>query len=313
MKKILIICLCTVIMLCGCSAAGDRAEKSSGKLSIVTTIFPLYDFARNIAGDKADITMLVTFGAEVHSYEPTPRDIIKIVDSDLFINLGSSVDSWMDKVVDAADGKNVTTLSAMDAVEIKSEETVEGMEEEHDLHKHDAEPDEHIWTSPKNAALISKKICEALKKLDPDNSEYYAANTEKYLSELDKLDRDIRSVVDNSQRKTVVFADRFPMRYFADDYGLDYFAAFPGCSSESEPSAATISFLIDKVRTEHIPIVFYTETSDGKVADTVCESSGAEKMLFHSCHNITKQQFEDGTSYIGLMKKNLEALAIALN
>lgn len=313
MKKKLIVCLCVIMLLCGCTLQNNTSKNNGGKINIVTTVFPLYDFARNVAGDKANTDMLVTFGADVHSYEPTPRDIIKIIDSDLFINLGSSVDEWTDKVTEAADGKSLNTLSAMDSVDIKDEEAVEGMEEERGHSEHTPEPDEHIWTSPKNAELIVKSICSALEKADPSNAGYYKKNAENYIYELNRLDGDIRSAVEGTKRKTVVFADRFPMRYFADEYGLEYFAAFPGCSSESEPSAATISFLIEKVKSEHIPVVFFTETSDGKVADTICEASGAEKLLFHSCHNITKQQFDGKATYISLMKQNLKALQTALN
>ncbi len=301
------------MLLCGCTLQNNTSKNNGGKINIVTTVFPLYDFARNVAGDKANTDMLVTFGADVHSYEPTPRDIIKIIDSDLFINLGSSVDEWTDKVTEAADGKSLNTLSAMDSVDIKDEEAVEGMEEERGHSEHTPEPDEHIWTSPKNAELIVKSICSALEKADPSNAGYYKKNAENYIYELNRLDGDIRSAVEGAKRKTVIFADRFPMRYFADEYGLEYFAAFPGCSSESEPSAATISFLIEKVKSEHIPVVFFTETSDGKVADTICEASGAEKLLFHSCHNITKQQFDGKATYISLMKQNLKALQTALN
>lgn len=313
MKKKLIVCLCVIMLLCGCTLQNNTSKNNGGKINIVTTVFPLYDFARNVAGDKANTDMLVTFGADVHSYEPTPRDIIKIIDSDLFINLGSSVDEWTDKVTEAADGKSLNTLSAMDSVDIKDEEAVEGMEDERGHSEHTPEPDEHIWTSPKNAELIVKSICSALEKADPSNAGYYKKNAENYIYELNRLDGDIRSAVEGAKRKTVVFADRFPMRYFADEYGLEYFAAFPGCSSESEPSAATISFLIEKVKSEHIPVVFFTETSDGKVADTICEASGAEKLLFHSCHNITKQQFDGKATYISLMKQNLKALQTALN
>lgn len=313
MKKKIIVCLCVIMLLCGCTLQNNTSKNNGGKINIVTTVFPLYDFARNVAGDKANTDMLVTFGADVHSYEPTPRDIIKIIDSDLFINLGSSVDEWTDKVTEAADGKSLNTLSAMDSVDIKDEEAVEGMEEERGHSEHTPEPDEHIWTSPKNAELIVKSICSALEKADPSNAGYYKKNAENYIYELNRLDGDIRSAVEGAKRKTVVFADRFPMRYFADEYGLEYFAAFPGCSSESEPSAATISFLIEKVKSEHIPVVFFTETSDGKVADTICEASGAEKLLFHSCHNITKQQFDGKATYISLMKQNLKALQTALN
>ncbi len=313
MKKKLIVCLCVIMLLCGCTLQNNTSKNNGGKINIVTTVFPLYDFARNVAGDKANTDMLVTFGADVHSYEPTPRDIIKIIDSDLFINLGSSVDEWTDKVTEAADGKSLNTLSAMDSVDIKDEEAVEGMEEERGHSEHTPEPDEHIWTSPKNAELIVKSICSALEKADPSNAGYYKKNAENYIYKLNRLDGDIRSAVEGAKRKTVVFADRFPMRYFADEYGLEYFAAFPGCSSESEPSAATISFLIEKVKSEHIPVVFFTETSDGKVADTICEASGAEKLLFHSCHNITKQQFDGKATYISLMKQNLKALQTALN
>jgi len=201
----------------------------------------------------------------------------------------------------------------LDIVEAVPEEIAEGMQEEEGEEKEETEYDEHVWTSPKNAKIIVEAIQRALAEADPANTAFYEANAKEYLQKLDALDKDFETAVKNSKRKIMVFGDRFPFRYFADRYGLKYFAAGPGCSTETEASAATIKFLIDKVRAEKIPVVFYIELSNEKIADALCEASGAKKALLHSVHNISKKDFKKGLGYLSLMRRNLNALKEALN
>jgi zinc transport system substrate-binding protein len=231
------------------------------------------------------------------------------------------------------DTSKMKIITLMDCVQVVEEEVVEGMEEEEhtedheteeehahgeekeDAHAHgeqEPEYDEHVWTSPKNVKRIVQKISDALCEADTANAAFYQTNTEDYLTKLDELDSKFQDAVDNSKRKTIVFGDRFPFRYFADAYGLEYYAAFPGCSTETEASAATVKFLIDKINTEKIPVVFHIELSNEKMADTISEATGAKVLLMHACHNISKSDFERGKSYIELMTDNVEALKEAL-
>lgn len=319
MKKLLSLIVCTVMaMNVFCACQNDTApnnEISDGKLSIVTTIFPPYDFTRQVGGDNVDITMLLKPGTESHNYDPTPQDIIKIQNCDLFIYTGGESDEWVNEILSSSDSKPNKVIALMDCVDTVQQETVEGMDDEHnhDEDEHEIEYDEHVWTSPKNAIIISKKISETLCELNPENKKEYEQNTTDYSTKLSMLDSKIQTIVDNAERKTIVFGDRFPLRYFADEYGLKYYAAFPGCSSETEPSAATISYLIDKVKIESIPVVFYIEFSNGKVADTICESTSAKKLQFTSCHNVTQEEFDSGITYIDLMNNNAKNLEEALS
>jgi len=290
-----------------------KYRQKSGKLSIVTTIFPPYDFARQVAGDKAELTMLLKPGTESHNYDPTPQDIIKIQNADVFIYVGGESDKWVEDMLASASKKPKKIIVMMDCVDKLEEEIVEGMQAEEEEHGDEVEYDEHVWTSPKNAIKISKKICEELKVLDKDNEEFYEKNTNEYSKQLSSLSNDFDNITKNGKRNTMIFGDRFPFKYFADEYHLKYYAAFPGCSSETEPSAATVAFLIDKVKEEKIPVVFTIEFSSGKIADTICESTGAKKLMMHSCHNITQEQFESGITYIELMRNNETVLKEALS
>lgn len=327
MKRTLFILLALIIMTsvfaaCNSGEKVDSADTNGEKISVVTSIFPQYDFVRQIAGENVELTMLLLPGAESHSFEPTPQDIIKIQNCDMFVYVGGESDDWIDGILDSVDTSNMKTLALMDMVETVEEEIVEGMqdEDEHghsddadtEEHDHDAEYDEHVWTSPKNAKTIVSALTDALCELDEGNAATYRDNAAAYLEDLDELDSEFRQVVSDASRKTIVFGDRFPLRYFVDTYGLQYFAAFPGCSSESEASAATVAFLIDKVNDENIPVVFHVELSNEKMADTICEATGANKRLFHICHNITKDEFENGVSYLELMRNNVDALKEAL-
>lgn len=318
MKKItavFIAAILTIVCMCSCGRK-ENINKTDGKINIVSTIFPSYDFARQVSGDKAEITMLLKPGTESHNYDPTPQDIIKIQDADLFIYVGGESDQWVEEILNSSSKKPKRVISMMDCVEKLEEEIVEGMQAEEDEDGDDSdevEYDEHVWTSPKNAIIISKKICSELKELDKNNSDFYEKNTNEFSKRLSSLDNDIRNVVDSAERKTLVFGDRFPFKYFADEYGLKYYAAFPGCSSETEPSAKTVAFLIDKVKGEKIPVVFNIEFSNGKIADTICESTGAKKRTFNSCHNVTQEQFDNGITYVEIMQQNIDSLKEALS
>ena len=305
-------CALALLALSGCGR-GAEAEGAEG-VSVVTTDFAAYDFARQLLGERGEAELLIPPGSETHSFEPTPKDIIDIQNCDLFIYTGGESEAWVADVLESVGG-GVRAVTLMDCVELLEEETVEGMEDPHAGHDHGhgAEYDEHVWTSPRNAALICGKIAAALSEADPQGAESYAAALEDYCAQLDELDAAFTEVVESGARRTVVFADRFPLLYFARAYGLEYFAAYPGCSDDAEPSAATVAFLIDKVREEDIPVVFHIELSNELMADTVCDETGAEKRLFSACHNVTRAQFESGVTYMELMWDNVDALREALS
>ena len=314
-KRILAILLSVIavtVLFCGCKPPQED-NKENGKLNVVTTIFPPYDFAKQVGGDKVNVSMLLKPGMESHNFDPTPQDIIKVQDADLFIYTGGESDKWVRDILESDDKKPKKVLAMMDCVDKVAEDTVEGMTvEEEEKDSDEIEYDEHVWTSPENAMAISRKINEALKELSPSDSSVFDENTKKYTQELSALDNEFKKVVDNSKRKIMIFADRFPFRYFADAYGLSYFAAFPGCSADTEPSAATISFLINKVNDDKIPVVFTIEFSNGKIADTICEATGAKQLEFHSCHNVSQEMLDNGSTYISIMKTNLDHLKEAL-
>ena len=288
----------------------SNTQKQSEKLTIVTTNFPAYDFARAVAGDKAEIKMLLKPGAEMHDFEPTPSDIIDIEKSNLFIYTGGESDEWVEDILE--DTKVSKTLKMMDAVEVVEEETVEGMEAGEEEEGEEPEYDEHVWTSPKNAKKIVNRVKDELIKVSPENEEVFEQNAADYSAELDELDNKFQAIVDNSKRKTIVFGDRFPLRYFADEYGLKYYAAFPGCSEQTEASSATIAFLVDKVKSEKIPVVFKIEMSSGKVAQTIADETDAKVLTFNAAHNISADDFNAGVAYVDIMEQNLSVLEEAL-
>lgn len=307
------------------------------KLQIVTTNFPSYDFARAITKEDADVTMLVKPGAETHSFEPSPQDIITIQNADLFIYTGGDSDEWVDGILESVQNKNFHVFKMMDAVNLIEEETVEGMQEEehehadadhaneeadHDHEKADQaeeheeegpEMDEHVWTSPKNAITIVEKLEETLSGLDESHKDSFKANSESYVKELEELDKSFKEVVDSGKRKEIIVADRFPFAYFCKEYGLSYFAAFPGCSTDTQPSAATIAFLTDKVKEDKIPVVFHIEMGNEDMVNAISKDTGAKKLLLNSVHNVTDSDFKAGKTYVDLMKPNVEALKEALN
>ena len=315
--------LMAVILAAGIAAAAvtgcgvKQEEPDDGKLKIVTTIFPQYDFVRAIAGGTGavNVRMLLSPGEEVHSYEPTPLDIKEIQNCDLFIYVGAENDVWVDRILENMGDKRPETLRLVDLTETVAEESVEGMMEEkgHDHeesreeeadHDHEAghehshsgdssheeheEADEHVWTSPVKAAEITEAIAQKMAELDPANADDYLANAQDYEAKILDLDAQFRQIAENAERKILVFGDRFPIRYFAEGYGLDYFAAF------------------------QIPVVFSIEFSNGNIARAICESTGAVQRTYNSCHNVTKEQMENGATYVSLMSENLETIREAL-
>lgn len=308
MKKavsiILLVCIIytAFFLLTGCCSTQSLNE--DGRLNIVATIFPYYDFARNITADKAEIKLMLSPGNEPHSYEPSPSDIVAIENCDIFIYNGGESDEWVESVLESLQNKNIKILKMIDYITPKFEKTPE--------HTDGDEYDEHIWTSVRNAKQLSSVIVDAVIEKDEQNRSYYSENEEIYLNKLDELDNDIKAIVNSGKQDTIVFGDRFPFLYFVDDYGLNYECAFPGCSHETEPNISTVTRLIDYVRDEKIPVVFYLEFSNGKTAGLISEDSEAKMLQFSSCHNVTKTEFENDVSYIYLMRQNAENLREAL-
>ena len=301
--------LCALLLLAACGPA--LPLENSDRLQIVAAVFPAYDFARAAAGELADVTLLLPPGAESHSYEPTPADILRVQRCDLFIYLGGESDAWVDTILSAIEPRG-DVLRMIDCVDLLEEETVEGMQGGHDHeegHDHLGEVlsmDEHVWTAPRNAAAVTRIIGQRLALLDRSNGEAYAAGAEAYALELEELDRDFAAFFDTLPDRTIVFGDRFPLLYFAEAYDLDYYAAFPGCGAQTEPSAATVAFLTEKARGERA--VWYIEFSNHLVADSIAEAAGTETALFHTCHNVSRADLEAGVTYVSLMRANLETL-----
>lgn len=311
LKRILCLCVSAVLAICCFCGCSEQPADDDNKLEIVTTIFPAYDFARQIFGDTANVTLLLKPGMESHSYDPSARDIVRIEKCDLFIYNGGESDAWVENILKST--SNVNTLRMMGAVEVFAEEFTEGMEHGHD--HDDAEPDEydeHIWTSPKNAAKIVENIKSAAVKLAPENEVIYESAAQDYIGKINTLDSEFRKLLEGEGRY-FVFGDRFPLLYFFREYGLNYYAAFPGCGSETEPSARTIAFLGEQLdSSDTVPAVFYIELSNHKLADNLAADKGLSAYEFHTCHNITADDFAAGESYVSLMERNFDMLKSVL-
>ena len=396
-KRLLAAFLGASLLLSGCGPAGgsqgafDASSEENGKLKVAVTLFPYYDFVRQIAGDQVDLQMVIPAGMDSHSFEPTPADIRTIQHADVLISNGGTMEHWLEDTLGALDTSNMTIVTMMDYVDTVEEEIVEGMEDaghdhdhahshaaaddhdhshetpeehaahaqeaddhdhsgetpeehaahaqeaddhdhshetpeehaahaqetddhdhsdyvDHDGHEEAIEYDEHIWTSPVNAMKLVDVIGETLAEADPAHAEVFRQGAADYKKELEEIDAGFREVSRNRKRNMIVMGDKFPFRYLADEYQLDYRAAFSGCSSDTEPSAKTIAYLIDKVKEEQIPVVYYLELSSHRVSEIMGEETGAEPLLLHSCHNVTRAQFDAGITYAGLMRQNIENL-----
>ena len=324
MKRKMMRLLIAIFMLCFVAAAvgGCGKGKKNGKLSVVVTIFPEYDWVKEILGDNpgdAEITMLLDNGADLHSYQPTADDILKVQSCDVFIYVGGESDKWVDNVMSQKSNKNMVVLNLLDVLgdKVKEEEVVEGMEaEDEDEHdEEEAEKDEHVWLSLKNASVICDAVKDALSKADKDNAELYEKNCKAYPEKLEKLDAEYEAAVKEASVKTLLFGDRFPFRYLTDDYGLEYYAAFAGCSAESEASFKTIKYLSDKINELKLKHVMKIESSNGKLANSIIENSGAKDvdvLSLNSIQSISREDMKNGVSYISLMEGNLEVLKKAL-
>jgi len=311
MKRFLILLL--TIPLCGC-AANEQPIQTGDGFSVIATIFPAYDFAREIAGDKANVTQLLPPGAESHTYEPAPQDIIAIQQSDLFIYTGGEGDVWIDDILESMGDKAPQTLKMMDHVQLLEAEG--GIHDDHhhhpgDGHHHDF--DEHVWTSPKNAVKIAEAIAQKLCEMDAENAESYNARFEAYSKKLGELDKKLTQTVEAAKRRTILVGDRFPFLYLAEHYGIDYHAAFSACGSEGDASAATVAHLADTVKQQQLPAVLHIEFSNKSVAAAIAETAGVEMKQLHSCHNVTKEEVKSGVSYLSLMEQNIETLNQVLN
>ena len=363
-----------------------EAASGSGRLKVVTTLFPYYDFVRQVAGERVELSMVIPAGMDSHSFEPTPKDIRMIQNADILIANGGTMELWVERVLDSFKQDAPYTVMMMDHVDTVEEEIVEGMEhsdeghhhkhvfeeddhddhddhdeeddhddvhdryDDHDDHDdHDEEDDhddvhdryddhdedddhddvhdryddhdededhdddhhfeieydEHIWTSPVNAIKMVRTIETVLKEADPQNANFYESSADEYVGKLEQLDQEFRTVRAEAIHDIIIMGDKFPLRYFADEYDLRYRAAFSGCSSDTEPSAKTIAYLIDKIREEKLPAVYYLELSSHRVAEIISEETGAKPLLFHSCHNVTRREFENGVTYLELMEQNV--------
>ena len=303
----LLLCLALVFSFTGCGEGAQEKEKSE-KLKIVCTLFPQYDFTRQLVGDKAEVTLLLTPGTDSHSYDPSPVDMVKINESDLFIYTGQVMESWAAEVVGSLN-ESVAVLSLSEGKRLKENADASSSHVEED-HDHSADP--HIWTSPVNAMLIVREICDKICEADPGNEAFYRANEEAYLNKLNELDSAIRAVTEKAENKTVVMCDRFALVYFCEEYSLDYVAAFDACTSNTEPSPAVIVEITKTVQDKKIPAVFCAELSNRKVAEAVSAQTGAEVLELHSCHNLSADDFNAGETYFSLMYKNADNLKIAL-
>ena len=315
MKKVLSALLVLALMMTSLFSGAALAEEK--KLSIVTTIFPIYDWVRQIVGDNdnAEISMLLDNGTDLHSYQPSAPDIMKVANADLFIYVGGESDEWVEDVLESAQNPNLVAINLVEAMgdAIKMEEIVEGMEHEHE---HEEETDEHVWLSLRNAGKLVQVIADSLAEIDAANARTYLANSAAYLEKLAALDAEYQKAVDSASIKTLLFGDRFPFRYLVDDYGLNYYAAFSGCSAESEASFQTIVFLAQKVDELGLHAVMTLENPLSRIAETVVSTSQAKdaKILsMDSMQSTTSNDVEAGVTYLSVMESNLQILKDALN
>ena len=347
MKKFISAVVAGFLALGSLTACNSSGAKGNGKLKIVTTIFPEYDWVMNVLGDKAsdaDVTMLLDNGVDLHSFQPTAADIMKISSCDLFIYVGGESDEWVEDALKEAVNKNMIVIDLLDELgdAVKEEELVEGMqgedEEDHDHdHEHDedhehedhdedhdhehhheegeVEYDEHVWLSLRNAQVLVKSISDALQKIDSANADTYKKNADSYIESLKALDADYKAAVDAASTKTILFGDRFPFRYMVDDYGLTYYAAFVGCSAESEASFETITFLSKKVDELSLPVVLTIEGKDKRIAETIIENTASKNqkvLTLDSMQSVSSSDVKNGKTYISIMESNLSVLKEAL-
>ncbi len=301
MKKYL--CLILVGVLCvlsGCAVKPDKSGYDSG-INIVTTVFPLYDFVRAVGGDKVSVEMLIDPGCEVHSFDPTPSNVAAIYNADLFIYVGGESEKWVDRILSDI---NVSTLVMMGQVARLTEEH----DHDHHAHDHTHETDEHIWTSPENALSMLDAVCNALVDIDPENKEYYIANLADYCDKVRAVQTELHEVVRACEDRFILVADRFPFIYFAEEFGIEYKAAFGGCAVSNDISLKVMGELVETVERRGCTAAFYTEMSNRNIALALAEQTDIELYELHSAHNVTADDFENGITYVDIMKRNIDSL-----
>ena len=310
MKKFLLTVLLSVFM----------AEASYGSVEVVATIFPVYDWVKEISkGSDVNINLLLDSGVDLHSFQPAVDDMVKIAKCDVFVYVGGESDEWVEDSLKNVVNKNQVSINLLKILgdKVKSEEIVEGMEHEHEHHEHEheseSESDEHIWLSLRNAEIICKYIAEKLSELDENNKEIYSQNCSEYVKKLSELDSEYDEVIDKSMRKILLFADRFPFRYMADDYGLKYYAAFSGCSAETEASFETVMFLSNKVDELKLPYVLTIDGTKHKIAETVISNTKSKNQKILVLDSMQSTTLNNNTSYLAIMQKNLDTLKTVLN
>jgi len=322
-KRLVLLLIMTLCMVClsACGSPDKEAEKNEGKLTILTTIFPEYDWVKNIAGENQEtcnISMLLDQGVDMHSYQPSADDIMRISTSDIFIYVGGESDAWVTDTLNNVKGKKIRVINLLEILgeTAKEEETVEGMQTEESEEEQDgAARDEHVWLSLRNAAVLTEKISQVMMEADPEHSSLYEENASAYMEKLKELDKKYQDTVSEARIRTLLFGDRFPFRYMTDDYGLEYYAAFPGCSSETEASFETITFLAEKTDELSLKAVLTIEGTDHRMAETIISNTKTKNqkiLTLNSMQSVSGEDIERGADYIRIMEDNLAVLKEAL-
>lgn len=317
-KKIILILIAILIVIAigvFVLKGGNSKNNDNGKIQIVSSNFASYDFLRAITGDNDNVELkfLLGPGKDTHSYEPTAQDIITIQNADLFVYIGGETEEWAEKVLGSQDNKDTKIICIADFVETIEEKEVDGAEEEEEDEEEGAF-DEHIWTSPENAIKMINALEEAMEEIDNENASKYKENAESYIAQIKEIDSEIQNIVDNKVRDRLIFADKMPMQYFMDYYNLKVSAAFNGCSTETEPSASTIAYLIDKAKEENTPVILYIELNPGRVANIIADEvgNGCQTMQIQTLHNVSLDDFNNGETWVSLMTRNIDVLKKAL-
>ena len=315
-KKIILILIGIAIVI-GLGVAlgmGGNKNKSNAKYKVVVSNFASYDFLREIIGDNKDVELIFLLGPgkDAHSYDPTPQDLVKIQEANVFVYVGGEMEKWSDKVLASLDKNGKEIICIADFVNTIEEKEVDGAEEEEEEEEEEGAFDEHIWTSPENAIKMVNALEKVMEKIDGENKEKYKKNADDYIVKIKDVDSKIQNIVDNKVRDRLVFADKMPMQYFMDYYNLEATAAFNGCSTETDPSAKTIAYLQNKIKKEKIPVILYIELNPGIVAKTIADETGAQAMQIQTLHNVSLDDFNNGETWVSLMTRNIDVLRSAL-
>ncbi len=294
MKRIIALLSAVVLLLSGCGVGAD-----SGKIKICATIFPYYDFARAVVGNSADLSLLIPAGSDMHAFEPTARDIVNIAQSDIFIYNGGESDSWVKKILENIDTEKTRVIKMTEYIPLSQ--------------NGNGEYDEHIWTSPQNAQKSVTVIADAVCRTDEKNSQQYEKNAQDYKYKIDVLADKTEKIVNTAKNKKIIVADRFPLKYFAEYYGISFDAAFGGCEHDTDVGIGTVTRLIEQIKKERLSAVYKIELSSGNIARAVAEETGAQLLELHSAHNVAATDFKNGVTYTAIMERNAEALQKGLN